>query len=114
MGDELRVQLRAPVQIGKKSEPVTELVMKPTGRALRDLTIMVGVDNDGRQTMFKMEPYELTRVGLRMAGISSDTAFVDLMDARDVFEVGNKVFGFFVSGASDGETSGPTDSESSP
>lgn len=113
MGGQLRFELREPVQVGKKSEPVTELVMKPTGRALRDLSVMVGVDNNGKQTMFKIEPYELTRVGLRMAGISSDTAFIDLMDARDVFELGNKVFSFFISGETDGEKSGATDSPAS-
>lgn len=94
------ITLRAPVQVGKNSEPVTELALVGTGRALRDLTVPLGADGDLKIMMIK--PYELCAVGLRMAGVSGDRAFLDQMDARDVWEVGQAVLGFIMDGPQTG------------
>lgn len=101
----IEIELRAPVQFGRESEPVTKLELKPTGRAMRDLKVSMGSEGDRQVIVF--EPYEFCRVGLRMAGIAGDKAFVDLMDARDIWEVGQTVMGFIVGGQTTGSTPSP-------
>lgn len=96
------IVLRTPVQFGRDAEPVTKLELKPNGRALRELTVPVGADGD-LQMMF-IKPYELALVGLRMAGIAGDKAFVDMMDPRDIWEVSQEVMGFLVGGQRTGST----------
>lgn len=106
--DTITIKLRKPVQFGKHGEPVTDIELKPNGRALRDLEVSMG-GSDGK-LMMNVKPYELTRIGLRMAGIDGDKAFVDMMDARDIWEVGQAVVGFLVSGSestTDGSTPSP-------
>jgi hypothetical protein len=99
------IKLRRPVQFGRDAEPVTELELKATGRALRDLVVPMGAEGDLRMMMVK--PYDLCLVGLRMAGVAGDKAFVDQMDPRDIWEVGQAVLGFTM----DAPTSGSTPSE---
>jgi hypothetical protein len=83
------IKLREPVQFGKKSEPVTELVLKPTARACRDLTLpMTG---EGK---IDYQPYKLALAGLGMAGVAGGAAFVDLMHVADMNEVALAVMGF--------------------
>lgn len=96
------ITLRLPVQVGKNSEPVTELALIGTGRALRDLTVPLGADGNLKLMMIK--PYEWASVGLRMAGITGDRAFLDQMDARDIWEVGQAVLGFMMDGQQTGNT----------
>lgn len=88
------IKLREPVQFGRDSEPVTELELRPNGRAMRDLQVKMG--QDGSLQLMVVEPYALCRVGLRMAGIAGDQAFVDKMDPRDIWEVAQEVVGFFM------------------
>lgn len=102
MGSEIKITLRQPVQFGRDAEPVSELVLKPTGRALRDLEVTMGVDGDKPSIVFK--PFAFALVGLKMAGIAGDAAFLNLMDARDVWEVGQTVMGFIVGAPSSGAT----------
>ena len=102
MGSEIKVTLRQPVQFGRDAEPVTELVLKPTGRALRDLEVTMGVESDKPTIQFKPFPFAL--VGLKMAGVAGGAAFLDLMDARDVWEVGQTVMGFIMGAQNTGPT----------
>lgn len=94
--------LRCPVQVGKNSEPVTELALVGNGRALRDLTVPLGAEGEMKLMMIK--PYELAAVGLRMAGVAGDRAFLDQMDARDMWEVAQTVLGFIMGGPQIGST----------
>lgn len=90
----VRIQLRQPVKFGRDAEPVTELVLQPNGRALRDLTLTIAPGDVESKIDFR--PYDLTLVGLRMAGIAGDKAFADLMCPQDIWEVGQAVLGFIV------------------
>lgn len=94
------VELQTPVQFGRDSEPVTRLELKASGRALRELTVPMSVEGTSQIVMVK--PYELTLVGLRMAGIAGDRAFADLMDPRDIWEVAQQVMGFILAGRAGG------------
>lgn len=94
------VKLRTPVQFGRDAEPVTELELRATGRALRDLTVPMGAD--GALQVMLVKPYDLALVGLRMAGVAGDKAFADQMDPRDIWEVSQEVLGFTVGGRTTG------------
>lgn len=96
------VELRSPVQFGRDAEPVTRLELRPTGRAMRELRVTMGVEGDRRVVEF--EPYLLCLVGLKMAGIAGDKAFADLMDPQDIWEVGQAVLGFTMGGPTTGST----------
>lgn len=97
------IKLRQPVQFGRDAEPVSELELKPNGRALRDLSI--GMTAEGK---VDFEPYKLTLVALRMAGVAGDKAFADLMDPADIWEVGQAVLGFLVRSPMGGSTQSPS------
>ena len=105
------IELLKPVKFGKKSEPVTVIKLKPNGRALRDLEVQMGTDGKGKATI-NMKPHALCVIGLRMAGIAGDEAFVDMMDARDIWEVSQKVVGFIMSGSEEPETATAGDTPS--
>lgn len=105
------IRLRRPVEFGKNSEPVTELALRPNGSALRDLVVPTGTD--GNMGMLMVKPHELARVGIRMAGVGGDKAFVDLMHPKDIWEVAQAVLGFIVGDETPAaESSGSTPSES--
>lgn len=99
------VELVTPVQFGRDAEAVTRLELKPSGRALRELVVPMSVDSGAQLVMVK--PYELTLIGLRMAGIAGDKAFADLMDPRDIWEVAQQVMGFILAGPKGGKEPSP-------
>ncbi len=96
------IKLRRPVQFGRDAEPVTELELKATGRALRELVVPMGAEGD--LSMMLVKPYDLALVGLKMAGVAGDKAFADLMDPRDIWEVGQAVLGFTLDARPTGST----------
>ena len=105
------IALRRPVQFGKDAEPVTEIALRPNGGALRDLVVPTG--SDGDMGMLMVKPHELARVGIRMAGVGGDKAFVDLMHPKDIWEVAQAVLGFIVGDETPAdEKSGKTQSAS--
>lgn len=89
MSASVTVKLSAPVQFGKDSDPVTELVLKPTPRAFKDFSLPMTADNG---VLF--QPYALALVGLKLAGIAGGPAFLDKMSISDMNEVAREVMGF--------------------
>ena len=96
------IKLRCPVKFGRDAEPVTELELKATGRALRELVVPMGAEGDLRMMLVK--PYDLCLVGLKMAGVAGDKGFADLMDPRDIWEVSQAVLGFTMDAQGNGST----------
>lgn len=91
------IQLRQPVQFGKNAEPVTQVAPQATARGMRDFELEVTASGG-----FIFRPWPAARVGLRLAGIAGDEAFLALMDPRDVTALGMAVSSFFVSGLETG------------
>lgn len=91
MSDPIVVKLSTPFKFGKNSEPVEELVLKPTARACKELSIQCGADGG-----FKYEPYKLAEIGLKMAGYPS--AVLDSGDPpvsmEDMIKIGKAVQDF--------------------
>lgn len=86
-----KITLRSPVEMGK-GEPITELELKPNGRALRGLKVEVTADGG-----MKYEPHALAVAGLKMAGhVAAAEAIVDRMQSiEDITEIAAAVLGFF-------------------
>lgn len=92
-GEAAVVSLRVPIEFGKLG-PITELVIKPSGRAYRDLTIPMTVNSDGSKKI-DFQPYPLAVVGLKMAGhVAEAQILADRMDPKDMTEVALEVMGF--------------------
>ena len=87
MAAPVTIKLSTPVQFGKDSEPIAELVLKPTARAFRELTLPI---KDDGTVLF--QPYELAKIGLKLAG--QPAPVLDLMDVADMMEVATAVMGF--------------------
>lgn len=101
----LDLELLKPVQFGREAEPVTRIkIDSVTGRQMREFKITATAEGG-----FLLEPYEAARVGLKMAGIAGDKAFLDMMDGRDVYALGQAVFTFLVAGRPEatGKTQSP-------
>lgn len=81
----ITIKLEVPVILGE--ENVEQLVLKPTARAFKELS--VPMSGDGK--MF-YEPYALANVGVRMAG--QTTALVDKLDPADMSAIAQAVLGF--------------------
>lgn len=87
MATPITIVLSTPVQFGKDAEPICELVLKPTARSFREVTIPI---KDDGTVLF--QPYELAKVGVKLAG--HPAAVLDLMDVVDMMEVAVAVMGF--------------------
>ena len=87
MAASVTIRLSTPVQFGNDSEPISELVLKPTARAFRELTLPI---KDDGTVLF--QPYELAKIGLKLAG--QPAPVLDLMDVADMMEVATAVMGF--------------------
>ncbi len=97
MSAPITIRLSTPVQFGKDAEPIAELVLKPTARAFRDVTLPM---NEDGTTHFR--PYELALAGVKMAGYPAP--FLDMMDPADMMEVATTVMGFLVPSQRTGST----------
>lgn len=86
-GESVVVELRVPVQLGKDTEPITQLELKPISRALRELQITVTKDGG-----VVYHAYNLAKTGARMAGQLD--ALVDKLDPRDLAELSRAVLSF--------------------
>lgn len=91
MAAPVTLTLRAPVQFGKDSEPISELVLKPSAKAFRDFALPM--QGDGT---ILFQPYELAKVGLRLAG--QPAPVLDMLDPADMWELAQAVLGFTVPG----------------
>ena len=83
----ITIKLSTPVQLGENSEPITELVLKPTARAFRDFSLATKGDGGA---VFQL--YELAKIGMRMA--SQPAPLLDKMDPADMMELAGAVMGF--------------------
>ncbi len=73
------IKLREPVQFG--SETITELTLKFSPRAVKDLKITM--TPDGGQVF---SPYDLASAGVRMAGYP-DAVFQNLKSGQDLMDI---------------------------
>lgn len=87
MGAPTIIKLRVPVQFGRDAEPIAELELKPAAKHFREFTLPMKEDGT---VMY--QPYELAKVGLRMAG--HPPAVLDLMHPADMNTVAGVVMGF--------------------
>lgn len=86
---EIVIKLKTPVPWGK-DEVVEQLVLKPTARAFRDVSLPL----DQAKGTIDFRPYLFAVVGVRMSGRPSAETFVDRMDPSDMMEVATAVLNF--------------------
>jgi hypothetical protein len=98
--EEMRVRLRRPVKWGTKQ--VEELVLRPTSRAMRGFVLKLGKDES-----ISYEPYEVAKVGIRMAGYNEAQvqALLDRLSAADTMEVATAALVFIGHGPGTGTES---------
>lgn len=85
------LRLHVPIQFGENAPPIEELTFALNARAFRDFALPMREDGT---IMF--QPYELAKVGLRMAG--QPAPVLDRLDPADMMEVAERVMGFLVPG----------------
>lgn len=90
------LKLKYPTKVGEGGELVEQLALKCTGRSMKDFVLPTKGDGT---VLF--EPYACAKVGVHMAG--QTTAFLDAMDAQDVFALAEVVMDFFGSGPPTGK-----------
>lgn len=90
--------LKEPIQFG--SQPITELVLKPTAKAFRGFSLPM--TEDGRVFF---QPYELAEVAVRMAG--HPAVVTEMLSAEDMAAVAGIVMGFLEPGPGTGSTPSP-------
>lgn len=91
------IKLKSPIQFGKQSPLIEELVLKPTARAFKEFSLPM--TSDGK---IDYQPYQLAAVGVRMAG--QPNPVVDQLGVEDMIEVANAVLGFFGTNPNIGKT----------
>lgn len=73
MSDLVTMKLRRPVTLKKGGEPVTELELKPEGRALRGVLLSLGFKSENLEKVYQRHSVgSLACAGLRMAGVPGD------------------------------------------
>lgn len=84
------IKLRQPIQFGQTM--IEELTLKPNARAFKDFSLPA--DAKGK---VDYQPYQLALVGLKLAGhMAAAPALVDKLDPKDMVELSQAVFSFFV------------------
>lgn len=113
--DSISVKLRKPVALKKGGELVSELTLKPEGRALRGLTLSMGFKGDASSGLENIKVFQrfsvaqLAGAALRMAGCAGDRVkpVFNELDARDVMTLYDRVQGLLMNSVSIGEESPP-------
>lgn len=95
MGDATVIKMRVPVPMGQDAEPLTELELKPAAKHFREFSLPM---RDDGTVIY--QPYELAKVGLRMAG--HPASVLDRMHPADMNAVAGAVMGFLGAGPATG------------
>jgi len=82
-------KLAHPVDFGK--EQITEIEMKPTGKAMRDFKMRIHSDES-----IEIEPFRLAELGLTMAG--KPRVIAEMMHPEDVTALGIAAMAFIMPG----------------
>jgi hypothetical protein len=91
------IKLTEPVEFG--STMIETLELKPTGRAMRGLTLPM------EKGKLDYQPWPLAVVGLKMAGhVATAETIADRLSPADLTEVANTVLGFFAGSQTGGST----------
>ena len=97
------VTLRDPVKLTPNSEPITTLVMKPSGRFYKDHKLKAGAG------AVDFEPHALAVIGVKMAGHGLlSEKIVDEMNPADMMEIAQAVMVFLTPGEETGPSVSPS------